>query len=151
MRPLQRLVNQPEFSFFIFGVLLNFPWEFLQVPFFKGLPDAPHWDAVRLCAWATLGDGIIILIGYWTTAAAWRDRWWFMRPAVLKLAAFIAVGLIITILLEQLATSSSHPVWRWRYSEMMPLIPGIGIGLTPFLQWILIPPLVVWFSRRQLG
>jgi hypothetical protein len=24
------------------------------------------------------------------------------------------------------------------------------VGLTPLLQWIILPPIVVWFTRRQL-
>ena len=32
----------------------------------------------------------------------------------------------------------------------MPIVPVVGIGLTPLLQWLLIPPLAIWFVRRQL-
>ena len=33
----------------------------------------------------------------------------------------------------------------------MPVIPGIGVGLSPLLQWIILPLLLVWFVRRQLA
>lgn len=147
---MRKLSDLPEFNIFIFGVLLNFPWEFLQVPFFRGLAEAGHWNAILTCTRATLGDGLIMLIAFWATAAIWRDRWWFMRASVRHIAVFAGVGLIITILLEQLATRSTHADWGWRYSDLMPVVPGLGIGLTPLLQWVLLPPLVVWFSRRQL-
>lgn len=147
---MRKLTNLPEFNFFVFGVLLNFPWEFLQVPFFDGLAEAAHWSAILTCTRATLGDGLIILIAYWATAAIWRDRLWFTRPRARQLAFYVAAGAVITLILEHLATRSTHPDWGWRYSDLMPIVPVLGIGLTPLAQWLLIPPLVAWFSRRQL-
>ena len=151
MSLLSGLRDAPEFNFFIFGVLLNFPWEFLQVPLFEGMAEGSHWQGILICTRATLGDGVIVLIAYWAAAAAWRDRWWFKHSSARQLIAFTSAGLLITIVLEHLATRSDHPDWGWRYSELMPIVPVLGIGLTPFLQWLVIPPLVVWFTRRQLN
>ena len=147
---MRKLREQPGFNFFIFGVLLNFPWEFLQVPLFEGMADAPHWDGILTCTRAALGDGLIVMIAFWTTARIWRDHFWFMRSTVWQMSAYVLVGLMITLILEHLAQRSTHPAWGWRYSELMPVIPGLRIGLTPFLQWVLIPPAVAWFARRQL-
>ena len=147
---MRKLSDQPEFNFFIFGLLLNFPWEFLQAPFFEGLAEAPHWNATLACTRAALGDGLIVLIAFWTTSYIWRNRFWFMRPVVWQITSYVLVGLFITSVLEHFATRSKHPVLGWRYSELMPVVPGLGIGLTPLLQWALIPPVVIWFSRRQL-
>ena len=35
------LTYLPEFNIVIFALLLNFPWEFLQVPFYGGMPTDP--------------------------------------------------------------------------------------------------------------
>jgi hypothetical protein len=32
----------------------------------------------------------------------------------------------------------------------MPVVPGVGIGLSPLIQWLALPPLVIWLVRRQL-
>ncbi|WP_205527550.1 hypothetical protein [Halomonas sp. JS92-SW72] len=32
----------------------------------------------------------------------------------------------------------------------MPTLPLLGTGLAPLLQWLLLPPLIVWLARRQL-
>ena len=148
MRRARAIVDLPETNFFVFAVLLNFPWEFMQVPLFEGMADAKHWDAIRICTRAALGDGVIVLIAYWSTAAVWRDRRWFTAPNRTQICAFVAVGLAITFVLEHLATRSDHPAWGWRYSELMPV--ALGVGLTPILQWILLPPLILWLARRQL-
>ena len=52
------------------------------------------------------------------------------------------------IIVEALATG---PLKRWTYDEAMPRLPILGIGLLPLLQWLLLPPLVVWIVRRQIS
>ena len=146
-----KVTDWPEFNMFLFAVLLNYPWELMQVPLYQGMAAAAHWEAIKVCTRATLGDGVIMLLAYWSAALVARDRWWFMAPRALWLLAFLGVGLAITIVLERLATVSDNPNWGWRYAETMPLIPGLGIGLSPFLQWVLLPLLSIWFVRRQLA
>ncbi len=43
---MKRLLVTPEFNVVLFAFLLNFPWEFLQVPFFAEMPAMVHWDAI---------------------------------------------------------------------------------------------------------
>lgn len=38
----------------------------------------------------------------------------------------------------------------WQYTEAIPTLPLLGTGLSPLLQWSLLPPLVLWLVRRQL-
>jgi len=63
---------------------------------------------------------------------------------------FVCLEVVIAILIEYLATTSVNPKWGWRYANSMPVLPLIGLGLTPLLQWLLIPPIAIWFVRRQL-
>jgi hypothetical protein len=59
---------------------------------------------------------------------------------------FIALGLAYTIFSEWLNVSV---VKSWTYSDLMPLIPPLGTGLTPILQWIIVP-LLTWASADQV-
>ncbi|MFT6438042.1 MAG: hypothetical protein ACJAVI_006127 [Candidatus Azotimanducaceae bacterium] len=52
--------------------------------------------------------------------------------------------MLITIGFELLATG---PLDRWQYSELMPIIPLIDVGLTPVLQWIDLPLLQLWYLK----
>jgi hypothetical protein len=54
---------------------------------------------------------------------------------------------VITIVMERLSTG---PLGRRAYAERMPIVPLVDVGLSPLLQWIVLPPLIVWFVRRQL-
>lgn len=59
----------------------------------------------------------------------------------------MAVGVLITIAAEWVLTEG---IERWTYAPSMPTLPVLGTGLLPLLQWIILPPLVVWFVHRQL-
>jgi hypothetical protein len=145
--PLRRVLDAPEANVTVFAFLLNYPWEFLQAPLFRGMATAPHWEAVKFCTGATLGDAVIVVVAFWGVAAAAGNRRWILVPSAAQIAGFVAIGLAITLVLERLATG---PLGRWAYAEGMPVVPLLGVGLSPVLQWILLPPLEVWLVRRQL-
>lgn len=150
-RPRARgLTWQPEFNVALFALLLNFPWEFLQGPLFAGMVDARHGDALKTCSRATVGDALIMLAAYAAVAVVARSRRWIRAPSRPQLLLFVAVGLSITVVIERLALQG---VWidAWSYAPAMPIVPGIGIGLSPVLQWIVLPLAVAWLVRRQIG
>lgn len=149
-KPGRGFLDQPETNIFIFAFLLNYPWEFLQAPLFKGMAEATHWEAVKVCTRATIGDAVIMLIAYLSVAAGALNRLWFQKPRRLEMTAFIAVGIIITIAIEYFATRTDRWAVNWEYASSMPILPLLGTGLTPLLQWVLLPPLAMWFVRRQL-
>ena len=99
---------------------------------------------------ATLGDVVIMLIAFWVVAAIGRSRQWIAKPKRGQILLFVALGVLITVVIESLAPRG---LWfdGWSYSPLMPIVPGLGIGLSPLLQWIILPLLLVWFVRRQLA
>jgi len=133
----------------LFALLLNYPWEFIQVPLFEGMAETPHWLAVKACTRAALGDVVIMLIAYWGVAALGRGRTWIVAPGRRDLLLLSSIGVGITVIIEWLAL---HGWWLagWRYSAAMPVVPGLGIGLVPVLQWVVLPPLVAALAARQL-
>ena len=141
------ILDTPEFNIAVFAFLLNFIWEMLQVPFFNNMASAEHWPTTLACTKATFGDAVVALISFWIVAAVWHKRGWLLMPRRSQVLAFIALGVIWTIAFEGFATQVWH---RWSYSAWMPVIPGLHVALIPILQWILLPPLIIWFSRRQI-
>ena len=134
----------------LFALLLHFPWELIQAPLYEGMASAAHWDAVKRCARATLGDATIAVFAYAAVAAAARNRWWILRSKPRELVGFVALGLLVTAVIEILATRSPTPSWGWKYAEAMPLLPGLEVGLAPIAQWTILPLLLIWFVGRQL-
>jgi hypothetical protein len=144
---MKRLIEAFEANVAIFAFLLNLPWELAQVPLFAGMPTAQHWTAVLACGRASLGDVVVALVAFWAVAFAVGSRAWVLMPTRGRIAGFVAIGVLITIVMERLATG---PLGRWAYTDAMPVVPVLRVGLSPVVQWIVLPPLIVWFVRRQL-
>ncbi|MEX3011142.1 hypothetical protein [Hoeflea sp. TYP-13] len=143
----KRITSSPEFNVAVFSFLLHYLWEFIQAPTYAGMIEMNHWDGIKLCTSATFGDVGFALTAFWVTSIAARSRQWILAPTAPNLLVFLAVGIALTVGFEFYYTNISL---RWTYSELMPLVPPFGTGLSPLLQWIFIPLLVVWFSRRQI-
>jgi type IV secretory pathway VirB2 component (pilin) len=141
------LAEAPELPVAFFSFALHFVWEFVQVPTYTGMAEMAHWEAIKMCMSATFGDVGFALTAFWIASIAARSRSWVNQPTRLPVAIFIAVGIILTIGFEYYYTSISL---RWTYSELMPLVPPFGTGLSPLLQWLVIPALVIWLTRRHL-
>lgn len=144
---ISALVDLPELQVLMFGFLLSLPWEFWQAPLFVGMANAPHSTATLVCTLAALADAVIMLIAYWSIAVSARARQWIQSPTRGRLAAFVAVGLVIAVIIERLATGILN--W-WSYGPGMPVLAGLDVGALPLAQWIIVPLLVAWFVRRQL-
>ena len=142
-----RVADIAELNVVVFAVLLNFPWEFLQVPFYKGLASAPHWEETKSCAQAALGDAGVTLVAYWLVAIAVRSRQWILASGLRTVMSFIGADVVLNFGIEKLATGRLE---RWAYADSMPIVPFLGIGLLPLLQWVLLTLAVCWFVRRQL-
>ena len=150
IEPLRGISATPEFNLAVFALLLNFAWEVLQAPLFVGVADTRFVDVIKGCAQATVGDMVIMLIAHAGISLVARSRHWVLTPSRRQLAGFSAIGVSITVVIEWLAT---HGRWvsSWNYAPSMPVVPGLGIGLAPLLQWVILPLLVVWFVQRQLA
>jgi hypothetical protein len=130
--------------FVLFSFLFHFAWEILQAPLFARMPMVSHWLATLVCLKATFGDVGIALASF-AVGAWWERDWrWFVMPSNSALAAYLATGVLITIVFELYAV---YWAGRWSYSELMPIVPLLRVGLAPLLQWIALPLAVLFFVR----
>lgn len=132
------------------GLLLgaNLAWELAHVPLYTLWTEGSQGEIAFAVAHCTVGDGAI---GATALAAAvvltrsWRwpaEKFW--QVGLLATAASIGV----TILLEWLHVE----VWRsWAYAPAMPTLPPLGTGLSPILQWLVLPPLCLAAARQLSG
>jgi hypothetical protein len=118
-------------------VFFNYPWELAQSPFYVGMENVGRmwWH----CFVASLGDGLLVLLIY---AVGWIVRGrhdWFARPGVHGCVVILAVGLAIGVSVEWVAV---HIAGRWAHAAQMPLMPGLGVGIVPVAQMLVLPPLI---------
>ena len=141
--------KEPEVHIATFGFFTSFIWENLQMPFFD-VGSAAYWQSTLGCTRATFGDVGILVLAYTAVSIITRNRNWLHSPKHWMISIYLLTGLGITVIIEAMATSVPREWgWGWRYSELMPLVPGTNIGLVPVLMWIFIPLITLWFARRQ--
>lgn len=125
---------------------LYFTWEMLQARFFASMWNLPVQAATLWCAGAAAWDVVIQAVAYSGAAIAAGHRSWALRRSglVVPLVVYLLIGLTVTVVIERWAVRTGH----WRYAPSMPLIAGIG--LTPLLQWTIIPLVVLAVARLGL-
>jgi hypothetical protein len=119
-------------------LLANLAWEVAQLRLYTLWSEARPGEIAWAVVHCTVGDGIIgaaTLGAAMLLTASWRwPAQGFGRVAV----AATMLGLAATVALEWLNVE----LWRnWAYAAAMPRVPPLGTGLSPLLQWLLLPPL----------
>lgn len=132
----------------------NLAWEILQLPLYTISYTGDVWELAFAVIHCTVGDALIAAftfgLGLLTMGIAGWPALHFKRVA----AVTTALGISYTVLSEWLNTSALR---NWAYSDLMPVISlaGLKIGLSPVLQWSLIPPIcfayVQWRAYRLQG
>jgi len=141
--PLSIGAKVPELRLCLWGFGLNAVWEAVQSPLYTDYGRGT-WYLIRTRLHCTGGDVLILLAAFWLTALVFRDRRWTGRPSWPAASLFVAIGLTYTVWSEIHNTRIVH---AWEYAAAMPRIGGIG--LTPLVQWLVIPPFLVVLLRRK--
>lgn len=122
-------------------------WETLQLPlytiWFEGTPSQIAF-AVAHC---TGGDYLIASTALLASLLVFGRDWPAQRSAYRNVAsATIVLGVGYTVFSEWLNVNVRG---AWAYSPWMPQVPPLGTGLSPFLQWIIVPLAAFRFGRHQ--
>lgn len=121
------------------SAILHLIWEVLQLPLYTiwSEPIAKQAFAVLHC---TVGDVMIaaltLLMALAVLAPTGRSHC-ETRPVWLLL---LILGLGYAVYSEWLNVSVRR---SWAYGPLMPTLPLIGTGLSPLLQWMIVPTLVI--------
>lgn len=121
---------------------LNWPWEMVQMPAYTELASVSWRDTVRICTVATLGDATITLGIYGVGALATGRLRWGLEKAWNVYATAALLGGACATAIEWRALAFG----RWSYSDRMPIVPVLGVGLCPLLQLILLVPAAMWLA-----
>jgi hypothetical protein len=127
---------------------LSLAWEIAQLPLYTIWSEAPPAEIAFAIAHCTGGDILI-------SAAALTIALLIIRAPAIEHWNWIAIGLI-AILLGVAYTTLSE--WTntsirlsWQYSNLMPLleIGGVPIGVSPLMQWLILPPFALYLAARN--
>lgn len=129
---------------------LNLAWESVHVPLYTLWSEAELAYIAFSVVHCTLGDVMIgsaalvlaLILGRERALARWR---W------VRIAALTALlGASYTVFSEWMNLAVLR---SWTYAESMPTLEhaGVEIGLSPLLQWLVLPPLALYLARKILA
>lgn len=132
-----------------FSVIIpaNLVWEFAHMPLYTIWTEGT-WGEIVFAAVHCTGGDILIAMSSLILALMLSGRGWpfvaATRSAVTVLTLLFGLG--YTLFSEWLNIVIRE---AWAYSELMPIIPVLNAGLSPVLQWIVIPLAAFWWAARH--
>ena len=125
----------------------HFLWEAAQLPLYTLWRTGTPREIVSALFHCTGGD---VLITTFTLAGAAALAWHFHWRAFGWRMVFTAIllGAAYTAFSEWLNVDIRR---SWSYTAAMPVLPLIGTGLTPLLQWLIVPGIAFAIIARRDG
>ena len=123
-------------------------WETFQLPLYTIWLNGRQQDIAFAVVHCTVGDIVIAGLSLVAALVVFGARTWPADRFVPVVALTLLIGIAYTIFSEWLNTSVRK---SWTYSELMPIVPWIRTGLSPFLQWLIVPALGFAAVTRKRG
>jgi hypothetical protein len=129
---------------------LNLVWEIAQLPLYTLWEHATPAYIAFAVSHCTAGDVLIgtlaLVLALIATNARAPARW--PRGRIMLITVLIAVA--YTAFSEWMNTAA---LGNWEYSPLMPrvVVGGIEIGISPVIQWLLIPPIALTLALYRSG
>ena len=132
------------------AAIAHFLWEAAQLPLYTLWRSGTPREIAFAIFHCTGGDILITTLTLAAAAALARIFCW--RPFGWRIVfTAIALGAGYTIFSEWLNVEIRR---SWSYAAAMPVLPWLGTGLTPLLQWVIVPSLalaVTGYRYRRAG
>jgi hypothetical protein len=124
--------------------LLNTLWEIVHLPFYTLYGTGTRRQIAYAVVHCSLGDVLIAAATYAVAIALTRCSQWPRSKPISGIAVAVAAGVAYTGFSEWLNVYQQR---SWAYADMMPQI--FGIGLTPLLQWVVVPLATTYLTRGK--
>ena len=115
---------------------LHLIWETLQLPLYTIWRTGTNFEIACAVVHCTAGDVMIAAVSLVAAVPLFQHRTWPPQNWVPMVVATLVFGIAITIYSEWLNTTVRK---TWAYSDLMPTVPMLGTGLSPLLQWVVVP------------
>lgn len=125
------------------ALLLHGTWEIAQLPLYSLWDDPDRWRVARYVAHCLAGDVLIATTTYLLIVIVFRNFDWPARRPWSAGMFLLVLGFAFTAASEW---ANVYVLGVWAYKDTMPLVAGLG--LTPLLQWLVVPVLMILIQRR---
>ncbi len=131
--------------YMIVVAIANLLWEFAHIPLYTIATTGTINEIIFAAVHCTGGDVLIALSSIFLALFIAGNQSWPASRFQIVATLTILFGVGYTIFSEWLNVVVRK---SWAYSDLMPVIPFIETGLSPILQWIIIPLAGFWWARR---
>ncbi len=132
--------NTLLFTITILAFLLNFAWELIQIPLYRN--SSYDIDHILFCALASIADAIMVLLIYLGLATIFKDPFWVKHLRLTRIVIVVLIGGTGAVLSEMRHLS----LGSWAYDDSMPVLPFFNAGISPLLQFMILPVLIYLLS-----
>lgn len=122
-------------------------WEIGQLPLYTLWTEGTLGQQVFAILHCTIGDIMIAGLALLLALALVGRATWPDKGALRVYVASLMLGVGYTIFSEWLNVNVRQ---SWTYSDLMPVVPIIGTGLAPLLQWVVVPTVVFAIALCRL-
>ena len=125
----------------------NLVWEAAHLPLYTIWSKGSIGENAFAVVHCTFGDVLLALGTLAIVMVVAGSRDWPARNFWLVAIFTVLLGVGATVFLEWLNVAVRK---SWAYSSLMPVLPpvfGFGVGLSPVLQWVVVPALALTAAR----
>jgi hypothetical protein len=126
---------------------LHLIWEAVQLPLYTIWNTGSPPEIAFAVFHCTVGDFMIATLSLVMALVCFGGPAWPHQRFIPVMVATLAFGIAYTIYSEYLNTAVRK---AWAYSELMPTLPLLGTGLSPLLQWIVVPMVGLALMQHQV-
>ena len=122
--------------------ILNEVWELVQMPLY----EQPIYKIghIAFCTLAALADMIMVLLLYVCFGFIYKNSFWIWQSNWFTIFIVMLTGAVGAVLSEK----RHLKIGSWAYDQSMPIVPFVNVGLSPFLQFFLLPVVIYFLSYR---
>ena len=147
---VKKVTNKKTFNGFVlmiigFAFVLNFTWELAQMPLYDS--SSFTINHVAFCALGSVADALMVLLLYFGLAFIFKNPLWIFPLKRERVVIVVLTGGIGAVLSEIRHLSLGN----WAYSDLMPLIPIFNVGVSPVLQFMILPIIIYNLSFKLLS
>jgi len=124
---------------------LSLAWEAAQLPLYTIWYEAEWSDIAFAVVHCTAGDVLIGLFALFMMLIVTRAG-----PIGSWRTAHVTAGIVVLAVSYTVFSEWMNAViyGHWKYSSLMPLLPVLGTGLSPLLQWVIVPSVALHMALR---
>ena len=119
---------------------LNEAWELLQMPLYE--QPIYKMGHIAFCTLGALADTIMVLLLYILFVFVYKNAFWIEQKNWVKIFVVMLTGAVGAVFSEK----RHLLIGSWSYDQSMPIIPLVNVGLSPVLQFLLLPVTIYFLS-----